>query len=57
MSVLDGSATGAAEGISRLEERWRAGAGPGGAAAAFDVLVGSMARETLGDDDEDSAHS
>ena len=53
MPVVDASPTGAAEGISRLEERWRAGAGPGGEQAAFDVLVGSMARETLGDDDDD----
>ncbi|KAL8276887.1 hypothetical protein RQP46_010715 [Phenoliferia psychrophenolica] len=54
MAVVDGSATGAAEGISRLEEQWRAGSGPGGDEAAFDVLVGSMARETLdGDDDDD----
>lgn len=55
MPIIDGSPTGAAEGISRLEERYRAsisgdeGAG-GGDEAAFDVLVGSMARETLGED-------
>ncbi|KAK4705873.1 hypothetical protein P7C70_g335, partial [Phenoliferia sp. Uapishka_3] len=56
MPVVDGSETGAAEGISRLEERWRAGSGPGGDEAAFDVLVGSMARETL-DDDEDGLYT
>lgn len=42
-----GEGTEGAEAVSRLEQRWNAEKGGGDEEKEFDLLVGSLARETL----------